>query len=655
MAYDPNQQDPNAQNQAAQPNAMMTSSAPGSGPGSSAGKSSAPQATPAQPFQNLQAYLGANAPQVDQQANKIAGNLTNQYGQIQSDIGKAGTEFGNQVKGGYTAANPDIENQAISNPTDFVKNPDNVKAFQSLYNDSYTGPSDFESSTPYGQLSQQVSSAASNAKNFNSLPGMQTYFQGQNPNATQGGNTLDSVLLSGNPGAYSKIQQAAKPFGTLNDYLNTTTNTADKGVASAQKEAGDISSALRNQFTGEGGVIPTFQKNVNDKYNQFLNTSSNELANIKNDLAAGGLTAKEIKELGLTPEQASKFMNSYSKNIKASNLQFDPTSYLQNNINGITPENFASKEDYQKALALNQLTGSDMGFLNSGNASKAGTAGNPYGLNLSKASTDLADLLSNNVTPPTTPTQPTSTNGGNDINRAITDIGNNFQNNTTNQIKTDPKAILGDILAPGNILEGPIENQVHNLPTNTSALLGDLINPTNITGNPIGKVIDSVGNRSTDNLNPFSGGEKSNTNAGIDAGKVVGNVANTFNKYLPAQYQIDPGQGKDILSIIPPQGAIPDMLRNTMIQNILGGLAPGVENGAGAKQLADAGLTPDVIASAYRSNQSALTPTQKSFLQKYDAANPQKVQTRQDTLDAMAKADKGTVSAGGGSKYKGVF
>ena len=417
MAYDPNQQD-NAQQQNQQPqNQEMqptTSSAPGAGPGSSTGKSAAPQANPTQPFQNLQAYLGANAPQTEDQANKIAGDLNNQYGQVTGDVNKAQTDFGTQVKGGYTQANPTLTNSAASDPGAFVGDQNNVKAFQNLYNDTYSGPSNFESTTPYGDLSKEVTGAASNATNFDTLPGMQTYFQGQNPNATQGGNTLDAVLLAGNPNAVSTIQNAAKPFAGLSDYLTNATNTADQGVTAAQKDAQGINQGLHDQFTGANGVIPTFESGVNNAV-----TQAQTQAQARNDAAKaalgnnpGNVSDQTLSDLGLTRDQynvmtkEANFINSGGPDLKSGMqpnsswpAQVDLSSLLglqqQSPLAAITAGNTATGSDYTKAAALQQLTGMDLtSFLNPENAGQAGTAlenlttTNPNG----KGNADLASI-----------------------------------------------------------------------------------------------------------------------------------------------------------------------------------------------------------------------------------------------------------------------
>lgn len=409
MAYDPNQEEnKNQQGQASPLAAPPTSSGPGAGPGSSAGKS-APQATPAQPFQNLQAYLGANAPQVNQQASNIASNLGTQYGQVKSDIDKGTTDFGNQVTSGYAPANTDLTGRAASNPSEFISNPNDVTAFKQLYNDAYTGPNNFETSDAYGNLNGAVNKAVNSANLVNSTGGLQTYFQGQNPNATKGGNILDTVLLQGTPEAYETVKSAAQPFNTLADYLSGAVNTADAGVQNAKDTAQGISQGLQNQFTGPGGVVPTWQQTLEDELTGARNTATTRLGDVQNAFkgTVGGITLpngyiaapsqvsdQALADMGLTRSEYTSIANKANTLARGvpntgSNYDMSPMdlmAYLtaQNPEVNITPTNTPTAEEYAKDAALAQLTG---GNPNLTDVSQAGKA------NLDLSDVNTADLI----------------------------------------------------------------------------------------------------------------------------------------------------------------------------------------------------------------------------------------------------------------------
>lgn len=389
---------------------VSTASAPGAGP-SAGGKAQAAQSNPQQPFQSLNAYLTANAPQITAQGNKIAGDLTSQYGQVTNDINKATGDFGTRVQSGYAQPNADIGKNAASDPTAFAAKPENVKAFQSLYNDVYSGPENFESSSGYGDLAKEVSGAQQKANLLNTTPGLETYFQGQNPNATAGGNTLDSVLLQGNPEAYTSVQNAAKPYAGLMDMLTQSSATANAAVPQAKQAASDTATALRNQFTGEGGVIPSFQKEFNTNLTNARDTATKTSNAAQSDFLSGKATPEDLAVLGLTPAEYSRLTENQGILQKDFNAPMDLGSYFntpQQADVAINPSNFASSSDYQKAQALSQLTGMDLtSFLNPADSGQAGTApknlvnfhGNPTNdatSSLTKQDTDFLTQDKNN-------------------------------------------------------------------------------------------------------------------------------------------------------------------------------------------------------------------------------------------------------------------
>src|SRR5579864_7687242 len=156
----------------------QTGGSAGAGAGGGAAKGSM-TGTPTQfgsSASKLGDYLSANAPQIQNQANTVAQGLNTQYGQVGTDITNAANQFNQQVQGGYAAPNQDIVQQALANPTQFASNPSNVSAFQGQLNDTYTGPQNFESTTPYSNIQNEVNTAVQNAGFLNSPAGLKTYF-----------------------------------------------------------------------------------------------------------------------------------------------------------------------------------------------------------------------------------------------------------------------------------------------------------------------------------------------------------------------------------------------------------------------------------------------------------------------------------------------
>ena len=234
-------------------------------------------------------YLSANAPQITNQANTIAGNLNNQYGQVNQDITNAANQFQQQVQGGYTAGNQDVVNQAKNNTTGFVTDPNNIKAFQAQYNDQYTGPQNFEGTDQYGNVQNEVNSAVQNANLLQSPAGLQSYLAGSQKNPTRASTTLDQLLLSGNPESQQKIRTAAQQFSGLGDVLGNTATGANQSVQDAQKAAQDSQAYARDQY---GNMVQGFNTNLQDELNNAVNQNNQYNTNVsqlRSELQSGNL------------------------------------------------------------------------------------------------------------------------------------------------------------------------------------------------------------------------------------------------------------------------------------------------------------------------------------------------------------------------------
>ena len=308
-------------------------------------------------------YLTANAPQIQGQADKVAGGLNTQYQGLQNEVAQGGQQFGQQVQGGYAAPNQDIVNQATSNPTQFASDPNNVKGFQAQYNDAYTGPSSYEGSTPYTNIQGEVSKAVQGAGQLGTQAGLQSYLAGtQGGNQTQASNTLDTLLLQGNPGAQQTVQNAAGQFGGLNNQLSQSVTAQDQGVQAAQQAAQNAAQYAQGQFN------PVVQ-NFGDQITQGANTAE-----------AGRTaynTAQQQNYNQLTPMQ--QYLQQYLGNsgVTMDNNPLTPYLNMTPVTNPITTANYATPDQYAEAAALQQLGGNGTNVpLNQSNLSQAGTAPN---------------------------------------------------------------------------------------------------------------------------------------------------------------------------------------------------------------------------------------------------------------------------------------
>jgi hypothetical protein len=329
----------------------QTGGSSGTGAGASkAGGEPSSQGTPTQfgsSASKLSDYLSANAPQIQNQANTVAGNLNNQYAQVGTDINAAANQFGQQVQGGYAATNQNIVNQALANPTGFVSNPGNVSAFQGQYNDTYTGPQNFESTTPYSNIQNEVGQAVQNAGLLGNQAGLQTYLsQNAGPNATQASNTLDALLLQGNPQAQQTIKTAANQFQNLTPQLTNAVTGADQSVQAAQQAAQNAQQYAQQQAANTTNQFNTQLQNqvtagqaAENAYNNLVNQNNQYLGNARPLLSD---------------------INAYAQQYNQS-LPTDLTQYLAPNgtvyNTAANINNTASSQQVAEANALAQLLG----------------------------------------------------------------------------------------------------------------------------------------------------------------------------------------------------------------------------------------------------------------------------------------------------------
>jgi hypothetical protein len=334
-------------------------------------------------------YLSANAPQIQGQANTVASGLNTQYGQVGQDISNAANNFGQQVQGGYAAPNQTLVNEAASNPTGFVSTPGNVSAFQGQLNDTYTGPTSFEGTTPYSNIQNEVNTATQNAGLLGTQAGLQNYLGStQGGNQTQASNTLDTLLLEGNPQAQQTVNNAAQQFQTLPGQLGTATTAQDQSVAAAQQAAQQAAQYAQGQINP---IASQFQTGLT---NQLNGVNANEAAYNK-DVTGNQTAAQNLQNQLLAAQQAAIAQSikgdpyDFSQGPNAGMYQgiFNRLTDPSAGINGLSPylsgqpltqpgtlANTATTPQYQEDAALAQLLGS--GYtpsLNQANIGQAGT------------------------------------------------------------------------------------------------------------------------------------------------------------------------------------------------------------------------------------------------------------------------------------------
>lgn len=383
------------------PQAAQTGGSAGQG-GGAQGQSTAPSVGTSTQFgsnaSKLGDYLQANQDQVQQMANQIAGQMGQNYSNIQQGIGQAGQQFGQQVQGGYTPTDPTLLQNVQQNPTAVAGNPQQLQSFQQQFNDQYTGPTSFEGSTLYGNQAQQIQNAVQQANLLGSFSGLSGYLQNNiESNPTPGQNTLDTTLLQANQPAFQTVQQAAAPFSTLQGQLGQQATTQDAAIQAAQQQAQAAQQAAQGAWTTAG---QNFANTVNQElgqasqgYTGAQNALNNYIAQLQKP-GLSGLTPAQMMQLGVDPtvmgeyiaaptveqEMQQNWTNLPALNPLPAGVGPGANEWTLPTIGaGPTAATVATPQDYATLAALTQLggnapTGSP---LQAGQANMAGTYQTP--------------------------------------------------------------------------------------------------------------------------------------------------------------------------------------------------------------------------------------------------------------------------------------
>lgn len=450
--------DQNNQNQQGQQPATGGSGGAGSGgqgqggsasvaaPVSNVQQNAAPQN--GQGYTDVGSYLDANQAGSAQLGNQVSSNLTNQYNTTKSGIDTSANSLINSVNQGYVKGNDQLIAEAAANPTQTASDPNKVSEFQAQLNDTYTGPNSW---ADYGTQQGNVANAQQNANLVNTPGGLNVLTsQVESPQASQGVNQLDTLLLQGSPGAMAQAQAAASPYKDLGTYLDSQNQAANTAIQGGQNAAQTASQNALNAFTGSNGTLTNLNNTVNNtattdlansqkQYSDLMNilngvgndqnlqTAINGITNQSGNTAANRqaitnaqgqenntLTPDQLSSLGITQDQWNSILSNENKlstpNFVASPFQGNGSAWTQagqapisqflngaaptaNNINASTT---ATPEQYTQMSAIEQLLGGKTpqgSALNPANAAMAGTAKlNPLSLNYNDANNYLNQL-----------------------------------------------------------------------------------------------------------------------------------------------------------------------------------------------------------------------------------------------------------------------
>lgn len=390
MAYfqddeDEIQQDPN------QPNGAQTTgtgssvigtnatpaTAPGAGEqaaGSSASAGGSGSGGVRSPFVGINDYINANKSQSGKLANQVGGYVEGLGNDARNQLSTQEAAYNQDVDNNTVNYNSGLFNEVNQNAAQVAADQAKKDQVTAQRTAEYKGPTSFETSNYYQPVNTAIKSATTAADNTNTQAGRDAILsQFQNTNngrANSGILALDNALLSSDPTAKTRLEQARAANSDLQGLFDTTasnaTTKAQQAAATTQATNQQANQALTSNFQALKDLVAGKVTSAKENY-----TSAE-------DVRAGSLTDKQLQNLGLSRADYNRILaDQYVDQGNLSNYVGAKTSG-----NMINANNVASAEDYAREQALIDLMGSDEDFINT--PDEAGTGNlqsSPFNLN----------------------------------------------------------------------------------------------------------------------------------------------------------------------------------------------------------------------------------------------------------------------------------
>ncbi len=383
--YDPNEEDPNNPNASSAPQTTGPQSSTISGQGASPTQSSAPQAkTPDNPgnFVGIQQYLAQNKPQAAKLGETVSNYVTDQGSQASQALAQGQTKFNEDVGQNTVGLNEDLFNQAKQTPEQVAADEAKKAEFKKMRDAQYQGPNFLEETDYYQPINMQIQNALGTANNTQTATGRSELLgdiaKQNNQKVSRGASNLDSALLSVSPNSRETLAQARQSVLPLQDQETAASQADAQKAAAAKSQTEATQKAIQDAFAGPTGVQGQLQSSLEAKSKDAATKAGTDADAILELLKAGNknISDEQLGLLGITRNQYNGLVNDqqFYKDIgKKTNLD-DLTKFAtkQSPDNLINPQNIASKEDYARYSALNDLMDTSNGFLS--DPSQAGTA-----------------------------------------------------------------------------------------------------------------------------------------------------------------------------------------------------------------------------------------------------------------------------------------
>lgn len=332
-------------------------------------------------FAGIQDYVNANKQQTAKLANDVGGMVTDYGTEARSQLAEGQQKFNQAATDNTVNVDQRVFNTAVTDAAQVANNQEDLTTFQGMRDAEYKGPQSLETEEYYQPINQAFNTAQTASDNTQTDSGQKTLLsqlqQKQRGKVNQGALAFNSALLQGDLDARSILDSAKQSNADLPSLLESA-----KAQALAQaKAAGDTTAAtkaaIQDKFSGENGVQSLLQKDIDTRVQAAVQKSNLDgqtvMEALKNNAA---LTPQQLQLLGMTKEQYDQLKSDigyYNSTWGKQMFQdLSPFATLQKAETQITGQNLATADDYAKYQALNQLMGTNNGYLV--DPTQAGTA-----------------------------------------------------------------------------------------------------------------------------------------------------------------------------------------------------------------------------------------------------------------------------------------
>lgn len=326
---------------------------------------------------NLNSYLDANKDQSDQMGNQLVGNLNTEGQTAQSGIDKTSQDFQNDLNSSGTSLTTEQPwlDSTLAAPVQNNTSDDDSR-FQNDLSGQYAGPNNLSDESSYGDTDTDVNKATTDLGLSGSEAGRMTLLQDQyganGQQYNQGEQSLDQLLLEGNPNTQAGLQSSQDQYANLGSNWATAATTANQN---SQQRIADTNAVNQYAQTGLGNDYTTEGTNLD-------NTVASDTA--ARDAAYQSMLADASKPSSLTQADAEALGLSPGQTLYNTTLP----SYITEGTGQIDRSNVATADDYAKMAALAGLSGQAQTVLPG--TAPSGTVGPYVNVNQSQLQSDLA-------------------------------------------------------------------------------------------------------------------------------------------------------------------------------------------------------------------------------------------------------------------------